>query len=170
MAVEMDSMHVYVVDAANQPLMVMEAEQVQRQGLKHRSVFLTLRDKAGRMILRRRPSDHPVYPGRWDIVGSGLVPAGLANEDAAQGCVPSTIAPPEVTHLRGLDATARTGNAFVEIFEAVLDAQESASLVRDRAYLAVDRDELDALARSHPDLLTPALMTVWEERIAVPAS
>ena len=170
MAVEMDSMHVYVVDAANLPLMVMAAEQVQRQGLKHRSVFLILRDKAGRMILRRRPTDHPVYPGRWDIVGSGLVPAGLAAEDAALGCLPPAIFPPEVTHLRSLDATARTGNAFVEIFAAVLGAQESTSLVRDRAYLAVDRDELDALALSHPDLLTPALMTVWEDKIAAPAS
>lgn len=170
MAVEMDSMHVYVVDATNLPLMVMEVEQVQRQGLKHRNVFLILRNKAGRMILRRRPTDHPVYPGRWDIIGSGHVPVGLAAEDAALGCLPPAISPPEVTHQRSLDATARTGNAFVEIFAAVLDPQESANLVRDRAYLAVDQDELDALARSHPELLTPALMTVWADKIAFPSS
>ncbi len=166
MTEETISPHIYVVDANNRPVAVMDREQVLRQGLKHRSVLLVLRDARGRIILRRRPTDHFVYPGRWDIAGSRHIPAGLAAEDVALACMPAVLPVLEVTHLRTLDASARTGNAFVEIFAARLDSIQSAALLRDHAYLAVDQDELNALASTHPDLFTPSLMTVWAEQIA----
>ncbi|NCD24069.1 MAG: hypothetical protein EOL86_00550 [Deltaproteobacteria bacterium] len=166
MTEESTNTQIYVVDANNRPLAVMDREQVLRQGLKHRNVALVLSDARGRLVLRRRPADHPIYPGRWDIAGGGHVQAGLAAEDVARACVPASLPGLEVWHARTLGASARTGNAFVEIFLARLDSAQGSTLLHDHDYLSVDQDELDALASAHPDLFTPALITVWTEQIA----
>jgi hypothetical protein len=38
--------------------------------------MLLLTDSKGRLMLRRLDKTHPLYPGRWDIAGSGHVGAG----------------------------------------------------------------------------------------------
>lgn len=161
--------HIFVVDVKNRPIAVMDVEQVLRQGLKHRSVYLMLRDKAGRHILRRRPSGHPVYPGRWDIAGTHHVPATSSSEDIALSRIPQSIQEAAILHVCSLPPSARTGNAFVELYAVVVNGADMARLMLDRTYLAVDLDEFNALASNHPTLFTPALMTIWSEKIAFAA-
>lgn len=164
---ESDQEKIYVVDENNLSLAVMASEQVHEQGLRHRGFLLLLADGQNRLLLRRLDKSHPQYPGRWDIVGSGHVMAGQAAEEAAEGCLPPAVADlgGNLRHLLTLPTGAGTGREIVEVFCAEIHDQVAGLLLRDRAFLAVDHDELSALATSYPDQLSPALMTVWNLRL-----
>lgn len=164
---ESDQEKIYVVDENNLPLAVMASEQVHLQGLRHRGFLLLLADGHNRLVLRRLGKNHPLYPGRWDIVGNGHVMAGQAAEEAAEGCLPTVLADlaGSLRHLLTLTAGAGTGLELVEVFHAEIPDQAAGLLLDDPAYLAVDHDELSALTASYPDQLSPALLAVWDLRI-----
>lgn len=175
MASETDTDRIFVVDGNNRPLAVMAQEQVHLQGLRHRGIMLLLRDRRGRLVLRRLPSDHPFHPGRWDVTGSGHVGADEAAEEAAERRLPAACGPADLLHgglrhVRDLASGAGTGNEHVEIFEAVLTDQAAQALAADLAFLFVDPDELQALVFSYPGQLSPDLLRVWETRLHDPAA
>jgi isopentenyl-diphosphate Delta-isomerase len=165
--VESEQEKIYVVDENNLPLAVMASEQVHLQELRHRGFLLLLADGHGRLVLRRLDKSHPLYPGRWDIVGSGHVTAGQAAEEAAEACLPPAVADlaGSLRHLLTLTTGAGTGLEIVEVFCGDIPNQAAGLLLDDRAFLAVDQDELSALATSYPDQLSPALLTVWNFRL-----
>lgn len=170
---ESDQEKIYVVDENNLPLAFMTAEQAHLQGLWHRGFLLLLADDHGRLVLHRQDKSHPLYPGRWDIVGSGHVMAGQAAEEAAEGCLPPAVADlaESLRHLLTLNTGAGTGLEIVEVFCAEITDKGARLLLDDRTFLAVDHDELSALATSYPDQLTPALLAVWNLRLhPAPAS
>jgi isopentenyl-diphosphate delta-isomerase len=162
--VESDQEKVYVVDEGNLPLAIMTSEQVHLQRLRHRGFMLLLTAGHDRFVLRRLDRSHPLYPGRWDIVGSGHVLAGQAAEEAAEGQLPPVTAglTGNLRHLRTLDSGAGTGREIVEVFGAEIPEQGLRLLLHDRTFLAVDHEELNALATSYPDQLTPTLLTAWD--------
>lgn len=164
---ESDQEKICVVDENNLPLACMAAEQVHLQGLRHRGFLLLLVDGQGRLVLHRLDKSHPMYPGRWDIVGSGHVMAGLAAEEAAEECLPPAVADlaGSLRHLSTLTTGAGTGLEIVEVFYAEIPHQNAGLLLGDRAFLAVDHDELSALATSYADQLTPTLQAVWNFRL-----
>ena len=175
MTLETDPDRIFVVDEDNRPLAVMSPEQVHLQGLRHRGVMLLLKDRQGRLALRRLPSDHPLHPGRWDVAGSGHIGFDEAAEEAAERHLP-TISGDQANLLRGglrhvhdLTNGAGTENERVEIFEAELTDLAARALAGDLAFLFVDQDEFLALVSAYPDQLTPDLLRVWETRLHDPA-
>ena len=158
---------IYVVDAENLPLAVMNAEQIHQQGLRHRGFMLLLTDRKGRLILRRLDKSHPLYPGRWDIAGSGHVGAGEAAEEAAERHLPPVARElgESLRHILTVTQDAGTGDEIVEVLGGSVPDQIAQTLTRDLAFLIVDQDELDALASSYPDQLSPTLLTVWRTRL-----
>ena len=158
---------IYVVDENNRPLAVMALEQVHAQKLRHRGFLLLLADDQDRLVLRRLDRGHPLYPGRWDLMGRGHVMANEAAEEAAERCLPSVVAALGVglRHLLTLTTGAGTGLEIVDVFRGDIDRRGTRLLLRDHAFLAVDNDELSALAMTYPDQLSPALLTVWNLRL-----
>ncbi|ACU88789.1 NUDIX hydrolase [Desulfomicrobium baculatum] len=170
MSLETGLEKIYVVDENNLPLAIMASEQVHLQGLKHRGFLLMLTDVKGRLMLRRLSKSHPLYPGRWDIVGCGHIGAKEAAEEAAERHLPPVAADltGNLRHALTLTEGAGTGNEIVEVFSAGLSSQDTRLLLQDLSFLAVDPDELGALAASYPDQLSPALLTVWNARLHHP--
>jgi len=171
MSTELESERIWVVDQDNRPLAVMSTDQVHAQDLRHRGFLLLVNDPGGRLIVRRLQRNHPLYPGRWDIVGSGHVLAAEASEEAALRHLPPDAGGPDsLQHLRTLDREAGTGREIVEVFGAVIPETATLELTRDPQFMAVDPDELAALATSFPDQLTPVLLAVWTARLHTPAT
>jgi len=171
-SVEPGQEKIYVVDENNLPLAVMAAEQVHAQGLKHRGFLLLLKDAQGRLVLRRLDKNHPQHPGLWDLVGCGHIMAQEAAEEAAERHLPPDAA--ELTgnlrHMLTLTEGAGTGNEIVDVFCAGLSSQAARLLLQDLSFMAVDQDELGALASTYPDQLSPALLTVWNASLHRPAT
>ncbi len=172
MSIELNPERIYVVDDANRPLAVMTPAQVHLQGLRHRGFLLLLTDRQGRLVLRRLDKNHPWHPGCWDIVGSGHIKAGEAAEEAAERHLPPAVRELDdsLRHMQTLTQGAGTGNEIVEVFGTCVADQIVRILAHDLSFLIVDLDELNALASSYPDQLTPALLTVWKTRLYHPAT
>jgi isopentenyl-diphosphate Delta-isomerase len=167
MSVEPGQEKIYVVDENNLPLAVMASEQVHLQELRHRGFLLLLADGQGRLVLRRLDKGHPLFPGRWDLVGCGHIMAGEAAEDAAERHLPPATVElaGNLRHTLTLSRGAGTGNEIVEVFSARISDQILDVLLQDFSFMAVDPDELAALAASYPDQLSPAVLAVWESRL-----
>ncbi|NLW81690.1 MAG: hypothetical protein GXY42_08490 [Desulfovibrionales bacterium] len=163
MAAEQTSEKIYIVDAENRPVAVMDAEQVHRQRLWHRGVLLILLDRSGRLVLRRLGKNHPLHPSRWDLTGSGHVLWHEASEEAAWRYLPmaARTAGPALFHRCTMHEGVGTGLEIVDVFHAHIPDPVAGTLARDTDYLLVDQDELHALATSYADQLTPALLDVW---------
>jgi isopentenyl-diphosphate delta-isomerase len=172
MSLKTDPDRIIVVDGDNRPLAVMSPEQVHLQGLRHRGFLLLLKDRHGRLVLRRLPSEHPLHPGKWDVTGSGHVGADEAAEEAAERLLPDAAAElrHELRHAGTLEEGAGTGNELVEVYEAELPEQAAQALARDLAFLLVDSDELQSLASSYPEQLSPDLLRAWETLLGVRAA
>lgn len=172
MSLETDPDRIIVVDGDNRPLAVMSPEQVHLQGLRHRGFLLLLKDRHGRLVLRRLPSEHPLHPGKWDVTGSGHVGADEAAEEAAERLLPAASADLRhgLRHAGALEDGAGTGNEIVDIYEAELSEQTALALARDLAFLLVDPDELQSLVSSYPEQLSPDLLRVWETLLAAGAA
>ena len=167
MSTDSDPERIHVVDADNRPLAVMSADEIHRQGLRHRGVLLLLTDRRGRLVLRRLDKSHPLHPGRWDIAGNGHVLAGEAAEEAAERRLPPAAGAlgESLRHVLALNGEAGTGEEVVDVFAATLPDETARQLAADLSFLLVDEDELGALASSYPDQLTPDLLTVWKTRL-----
>jgi len=167
MSTEMDPERIFVVDGENAPLAVMSPEQVHLQGLRHRGFILLCKDRAGRLALRRLSREHPLHPGRWDVIGSGHVGAEQAAEEAAERCLPPALQHQEdgIGHARTLPHGAGTGDEIVEVFEVLLADEEARTLAADLEFMFVDLDEFASLVESYADQLTPDLLAVWTNRL-----
>ena len=73
-------------------------------------------------------------------------------------------------HSLTLSTGAGTGNELVEVFSAEMTSQGADILLLDLCFMAVDPDELAALATSYPDQLSPALLAVWRSRLHQPGA
>jgi len=56
---------------------------VYARGLRHRCVFVQVRDAAGRLFVHRRTSAKLVFPSLYDMFVGGVVGAGESYDDAA---------------------------------------------------------------------------------------
>ncbi len=53
------------------------------RGLRHRCVFILVRDAEGRIFVHRRTAEKLVFPSRYDMFVGGVVGAGEEYDDAA---------------------------------------------------------------------------------------
>ncbi|MBD0838027.1 MULTISPECIES: NUDIX hydrolase [unclassified Streptomyces] len=72
-----------VVDEGDRVLGQAPRGRVYAEGLRHRCVFVQVRDAEGRLFVHRRTSTKLVFPSLYDMFVGGVVGAGEAYDDAA---------------------------------------------------------------------------------------
>jgi uncharacterized protein YhfF/isopentenyldiphosphate isomerase len=72
-----------IVDASDQVVGRLPRGEVYARGLRHRCVFVFVRDGSGRIFVHRRTADKLVFPSLYDMFVGGVVGAGEAYDDAA---------------------------------------------------------------------------------------
>lgn len=143
-------------DEQDRLLLVAPAGEAGRLGLRRMVVGVALRLSGGRLLVRRRPGG----TGRetlLDLSGVARVRPGEACEDAALRSLGRAVADPlPLRRVATLFLAARRLRVrlFVAGPRAIPEALANT--------LAVDRDELEGIARAAPELLSPALL--WSVR------
>ncbi|MGW6461044.1 NUDIX hydrolase [Streptomyces sp. NPDC055078] len=72
-----------VVDASDRVVGRASRGEVYARGLRHRSVFVQVRDARGRIFVHRRTAGKLVFPSLYDMFVGGVVGAGESYDDAA---------------------------------------------------------------------------------------
>lgn len=72
-----------VLDAAGEIVESVPRSRMRAENLRHRSVFIVVRNDADEVLVHRRADWKDVWPGAWDIAVGGVVSAGEAWELAA---------------------------------------------------------------------------------------
>ncbi|AVV43532.1 NUDIX domain-containing protein [Streptomyces sp. ID05-04B] len=72
-----------IVDENDQVVGRRPRGQVYAEGLRHRCVFVQVRDAEGRIFVHRRTATKLVFPSLYDMFVGGVVGAGEAYDDAA---------------------------------------------------------------------------------------
>ena len=72
-----------IVDASDQVIDRAPRGEAYARGLRHRCVFVFVRDGSGRIFVHRRTAEKLVFPSMYDMFVGGVVGAGEAYDDAA---------------------------------------------------------------------------------------
>jgi len=156
---------VEVVDAHGRALAVVPASEAHRQSLPHRAAQVLFFDSGGKLLLEKRPSDAPAFPGRWDVTARDHIRPGEAAMDAArrlaEALYPGQTG--QMTYLRPVDPTPGTGFEAVQVFRCRV-----AGVPSGREVLAVSREELEALAQDFRELFAPGVIHAVENRSIFP--
>jgi 8-oxo-dGTP pyrophosphatase MutT (NUDIX family) len=72
-----------VVDENDVVIDTVRRSTMRREVLRHRAVFILIRNSAGRVLIHRRSDDKDLWPGWWDVAVGGVVAAGESYEEAA---------------------------------------------------------------------------------------
>lgn len=75
---------VYEVDENDRILRIVRRGELTDNNLRHRSVDILFRDKAGRILVHRRAEVKRVFPKYYDMFVAGMVPAGESYDQAAR--------------------------------------------------------------------------------------
>ena len=143
-------------DERDRLLLVAPAGEAARLGLRRAVVGVALRLAGGRLLVRRRGAGREA---RLDLSGVARVRPGEACEDAALRALGRAPDDP-VRLLRAASAFLSAPGLRVVL---ILAGPYAGPPPEDGANtLALDRDELEGVARADPDLLTPALL--WSVR------
>jgi isopentenyldiphosphate isomerase len=72
-----------IVDEDDRVIGTLPRGEATARGLRHRCVFVFVRDGAGRVFVHRRTADKLVFPSMYDMFVGGVVGAGESYDDAA---------------------------------------------------------------------------------------
>ena len=75
---------VTVVDEADRPVAALPRYRVRSENLRHRSTYIFVFDRLGRVLVQRRTAIKDVYPGCYDLAAGGVVAAGESYEECAE--------------------------------------------------------------------------------------
>lgn len=75
---------IQVVDKNDKPLRGATLEEIHKQGLVHRVVYVVVEDADGRILLQKRGPSMATYANCWDVSVAGHVDAGKTYETAAK--------------------------------------------------------------------------------------
>lgn len=148
-----------VADAFGKPLLIMPREHVLRQKLRHKAVAVCLRNACGNIFLYKaqyRAATH--YGGLWNLAAFGEVLAGESFYDAAERRLAEEIAVTgvELHETARLAPSPQTGNAETAIFLTTKNSMLPRYDSRQNG-MFVDRDEIRALLRDFPHMVSPFL-------------
>lgn len=73
-----------IVDSNDRVVDKVPRSVMRRDVLRHRAVFILVRDNEGRVLIHRRSDDKDLWPGWWDIAIGGVVVADESYDDAAR--------------------------------------------------------------------------------------
>ena len=154
-----------VLDSDQRPLLLMPRKYALRQSLPLKVVLIVLRDKEGKIYIHQRSRKKGSYGGSWGPSAAGYVKAGESFKDAALRELAEELGVTSVQLRRVAEVKPEpaTGMSYVVLF---LSSPANVLLQPDPDEIAdgmfVDRDELEALLRDLPELVTPALQ--WASR------
>jgi hypothetical protein len=145
-----------VLDEKGTPLLLMPRPSVLRQNLPRRTALAALRDREGKIYLRR-PQGRKSMAGLWDISAARLILACESAYDAAMRAMRETLGlePSRLENRGEIRACPDTDWNHILLFVSA----PSVALVNPPPGEAcdgmfVDREELEALRRHMPELLS----------------
>ena len=74
---------VMVVDDENRPVAELPRHRVRSENLPHRTTYIFVFDRQGRVLVQLRTTIKDMYPGYYDLAAGGVVAAGESYEENA---------------------------------------------------------------------------------------
>jgi isopentenyldiphosphate isomerase len=71
------------VDESDRVIGVVTRRDLRERRVRHRCVFVVVRDSAGRVLVHRRADHKDIWPGWWDLAAGGVLGSGESYDDAA---------------------------------------------------------------------------------------
>jgi isopentenyl-diphosphate delta-isomerase len=149
-----------VLDAKDRPFMLMPRKQALQQKLALKIVLVVIRDQNGKIYIHQRSKKKSTYAQTWAVSAAGYVKAGESFEDAALRELAEELS--VISVKLKLAATARPSpdndNSQIALFVSnparlIINADPG----EISSGMFVDKDELEALLREMPELISPAL-------------
>ena len=149
-----------VLDEKSRPFIIMPRSTVLEQGLRYHTVLVLVRNRDRQIYIHKRSALKKSYPGLWNVSVAGLVQAGEALEDAALRELSEELGVSglPLSHATSISPSSDTDWAHVSLFlsnPANLLLNPNPDEISEGMF--VDEDELTALIRDMPEMLTPAL-------------
>lgn len=72
------------VDGDGRVIAIVSRAEMRAQCLRHRSVYIAVTDRAGRLLVHRRAGWKDIYPGAWDLAFGGVCDVGEGWATAAE--------------------------------------------------------------------------------------
>ena len=158
---EIPEVSVEVLDNTNTVLLVMPLKQVLRQKLRYRVVLVSLRNGRGEVFLHKRSVSHlESHIGLWNLAASGPVLAGESRYMAAARRLEEElgISGIELHEAARIAPTLMTDNTELTLY---ISSKNSAipRMKPEEAHegMFVDREEIRAIMRDFPHMITPHL-------------
>lgn len=73
-----------VVDTDDRVVATVNRARMRAERLRHRAVFILIRNSVDDVLVHRRSEAKDLWPGRWDLMAGGVVSAGERYADAAR--------------------------------------------------------------------------------------
>ncbi|HVZ65570.1 MAG TPA: NUDIX domain-containing protein [Lacunisphaera sp.] len=138
--------------------------EVHRLGLRHRSVHILVRNRAGQIFLQKRSMKKDLFPGTWDSSAAGHVGAGEDYDGTAVreleeeiGCRPEH--PPR--RLFKIEAREETGQEFVWVYRVEAEGPFTLQAEELDGGAWYQPDEIDRLLAERPADVAPAFVYLW---------
>ena len=75
---------VMVVDEENRPVAELPRHRVRSENLRHRTTYIFVFDRRGRVLVQLRTAIKDMYPSYYDLAAGGVVAAGESYEENAK--------------------------------------------------------------------------------------
>ena len=72
-----------VVDAGNRVVGTVTRREMRARRLPHRSTYILVFDRAGRLFVHLRTATKDVWPSHWDVCVGGVLAAGESYDEGA---------------------------------------------------------------------------------------
>lgn len=149
-----------VLDENARPFMLMPRAAALAQRMAYQVVLIVVRDRQDRIYIHRRADAKKNYAGLWNVSASGFVKAGEALEDAAVRELSEElgITGLSITLVATVGPSADTDWGRISLFvSSPANILVNPDPKEISAGMFVDEDELKALLRDMPEMLTPGL-------------
>jgi isopentenyldiphosphate isomerase len=75
---------VEVVDDRDEVIALVTRADMRARALRHRAVFVLVRDSAARVLIHQRSAAKDLWPSRWDLAAGGVLAVGESYEEGAR--------------------------------------------------------------------------------------
>ena len=151
---ENDEPLIEYVDERDRPLLI--APSSDAFPLRKKAVCAVLCDRRGRAFVRRRMSEEGMET--WDISAETFVRSGEAREEAVERAVRETLGLSNVPSGVAVSAAFKPAGETVSLTLFIAELPGGLSPVSLPEGHFLDREELEGMTETFPDLFSPALL------------